>query len=74
MPEALLILILSSNFEPRLDQKFTMECPCRDLWCRATLYGHVFGYIPWTNCGCSAKGYNLKVWGMKSFRRQALML
>jgi len=37
MPEALLILILSLNFEPiqrsgEARQKFTMECPCRDLW------------------------------------------
>ena len=37
MPGSLLILILNLNFEPRLDQKFTMECPHRDLWCRTTL-------------------------------------
>ena len=46
MPESLLILIFKFEFRAVARQKFTIECLCRDLWCRATLYGHVFGYVP----------------------------
>ena len=74
MPKSLLILILSLNFEPRLDKNLQWNVLVEVCGVEPDSTDMYLDIFRERIVGVSRGNLNRKFGGMKSFRRQALML